>query len=265
MDRDSLIGKGMTAEVLAWGEDTVVKLFYTMVPHGEIQKEVAIGEAVQEAGLPSPQIYGTVEKNGRTGVLFEWIRGESLLAHMFKKPWKMTTCAKDMARLHFKIHNSTSNNMPDGVQKFNNVFTTVSSLLSEDQERINGYIESMASKKKICHGDLHPDNIIVSLEGKHIAIDWTNAYAGDPLSDVARTYLILRSPHLPPGTSRAIRLVSGIMKKVISSAYIKEYMKLSGIAFEDILAWMLPMAVARMGEGNEGEDMWLQSMIETYL
>jgi aminoglycoside phosphotransferase (APT) family kinase protein len=42
----------------------------------------------------------------------------------------------------------------------------------------------------LLHFDLHPDNVLISRAGP-IVIDWTNAHAGEPDSDVAMTWLIL--------------------------------------------------------------------------
>ena len=41
----------------------------------------------------------------------------------------------------------------------------------------------------LCHAELHPQNIIVNND-KLVAIDWDNAVCGDPLLDVARTYML---------------------------------------------------------------------------
>ena len=44
----------------------------------------------------------------------------------------------------------------------------------------------------LCHEDLHPQNIIVNND-KLVAIDWNNAVCGDPLLDVARTYMFFEN------------------------------------------------------------------------
>jgi aminoglycoside phosphotransferase (APT) family kinase protein len=48
----------------------------------------------------------------------------------------------------------------------------------------------------VCHGDLHPGNVIMSPQGP-VIIDWIDASRGDPLADVARSVLLLRHSVLP--------------------------------------------------------------------
>lgn len=45
-------------------------------------------------------------------------------------------------------------------------------------------------KKNLCHGDFHPGNILVSKD-KKVIIDWSGVHTGNPVSDVAHTYLLM--------------------------------------------------------------------------
>ncbi len=52
---------------------------------------------------------------------------------------------------------------------------------------------------QVCHGDFHPDNIMLTPAGPRV-IDWNNATSGNPLADIAWTSLILRMGEAPPGS-----------------------------------------------------------------
>ena len=56
---------------------------------------------------------------------------------------------------------------------------------------------------RLVHLDLHPLNVIMSPRGP-VVIDWANAARGDPLLDVALTYVLLTCPRMPgPASLRA--------------------------------------------------------------
>ncbi len=45
----------------------------------------------------------------------------------------------------------------------------------------------------LCHGDLHPSNVILTDDGPMI-VDWFDACRGEPVAEVARTSLLLLAP-----------------------------------------------------------------------
>jgi aminoglycoside phosphotransferase (APT) family kinase protein len=122
-------------------------------------------------------------------------------------------------------------------------------------------MDGLPEGDRVCHGDLHPDNILCGGE-KLVVIDWMNACAGDPAADAARTVLMLRSPHMPPGVPAYVRLLSRLFKKIVLGAYLKEYLR-SGLAGRgEIEAWMPAVAAARLAEGLPGEGPWLRGLVE---
>ena len=58
MNRDlgQPIGFGRTAEIYAWQEDQVLKLFYDWFGLENIEKEARITQAVHDSGLPVPAV-----------------------------------------------------------------------------------------------------------------------------------------------------------------------------------------------------------------
>ena len=57
----------------------------------------------------------------------------------------------------------------------------------------------------ICHGDLHPFNLLVDADGDITVIDWTAAIRAEPAYDVAFTAMLLANPPLDaPGPLGAV-------------------------------------------------------------
>jgi len=48
----------------------------------------------------------------------------------------------------------------------------------------------------VCHGDLHPFNLLVDADGKWTLLDWTAAVIAEPAYDISFTSILLRHPPL---------------------------------------------------------------------
>jgi hypothetical protein len=75
MKKGPLIGTGRTAEIFAWGDDRVLKLFMEWCPHSWIESEERLSRVVYESGLPAPEVEGIIEVDGRKGIIFERVEG----------------------------------------------------------------------------------------------------------------------------------------------------------------------------------------------
>jgi aminoglycoside phosphotransferase (APT) family kinase protein len=99
----------------------------------------------------------------------------------------------------------------------------------------------------LCHGDFHPDNIILQ-RGKPYVLDWMTATRGNPLADAARTSVLLKWARPGPGTPALFKiLLSGIRNRFFEH-YIRHYVELTGVRREDIERWELPVMAARLME-----------------
>ncbi len=260
-----LLGKGMTAEVYKWQQGKALKLFFENIPGHWIEYESTVGTAISHAGLPSPAVYGIIAYKNRRGIVYQEIEGESMLATLMRRPWRILKYARQLAKLHYHIHSAEADNLPLNKSGMMTAIKASEALKETTKEQIIKYIGALPDGSNICHGDFHPDNILLQGNGGAVVIDWSNTYYGSPLSDVARTILIITTPYMPEGTPPLIKMLSGHLKRILSSCYIKEYTRLSKLRQEDIKAWLLPMAAARLWERIPGEEKWLIEIINREL
>lgn len=116
-----------------------------------------------------------------------------------------------------------------------------------------------------CHGDLHPDNILLTPDGP-VILDWLTAHCGDPLADVARTVLMLRTGSLPGELPRPLRSLLQIVRRRFCRLYLHEYLRLADGTVEQVTAWELPVAAARLAEHvPEAEKQQLLLRVRTLL
>jgi aminoglycoside phosphotransferase (APT) family kinase protein len=107
-------------------------------------------------------------------------------------------------------------------------------------------LDERTSTPHLCHGDLHPSNVIVSNRGP-VLVDWFDASRGDRVSDVARSSLTLLAEgeatpsHLPgsdPGTLAAL-----------TRAYLSRLRESLDISPGLLSRWQAINAAARLAEG----------------
>lgn len=264
MKKGELLGKGMTADVYKWGQDKVLKLYRGNCSDEWIRHEADIGRKLYDAGVSSPEVYDIVEIEGRKGIVFQRIFGKTVTGIISKEPWLFFHYVEKMAIYQYNIHKHYTDGIPSQKERFTHTITLSSAVLGDRVEKILNYIDSLPMKGNVCHGDFYLSNIIIS-NGKPVIIDWTSAYRGDPSGDIARTCLIINSPAVLPGMPKIMAAAAKFPKWVVYKAYLNEYLRVSKAEFEDINAWILPVAAARLKDRIPGEEKWLMSIIDKRL
>jgi len=161
LKKGSLIGKGRTAEVYAWGEGCILKLYQSWMPGSAVEKEYHATQAAQAAGVPVPNTYDLVQLEGRHGIVFEKIEGISLLSELQIKPWKLFAISRKLGELHAQIHQSYAPvELSNQRQQIENGIEAATDIIETDKHMIRGYLMQLPDGEFLCHGDFHPDNIL---------------------------------------------------------------------------------------------------------
>ncbi|ODA40012.1 aminoglycoside phosphotransferase family protein [Desulfosporosinus sp. BG] len=264
MEKGELLGKGMTADVYIWGQDKVLKLYKEGYGEEWIMREAAIGRKIHEAEVPSPAVFDMIEIGGCKGIILQRIFGKSMWAMLVKEPWRFYSFVQQLAGFQHKIHKFSHEGLPSQKEKFSQAIILSSGILGDKAKKIIDFVDKLPEGDSICHGDLHLGNIIVSND-KLVALDWSGAYSGDPLGDVARTCLLINTPAIPPGIPDIVGTVSAFSKWMTCWLYLIEYIGASKANLENLDAWMLPVAAARLRARIPGEEKWLMGIINKRL
>ncbi|TLS36978.1 phosphotransferase family protein [Pseudalkalibacillus caeni] len=248
-----LIGKGRTGEIYDWEEGKVIKLFFHSVKESFVEQEVVLGKWLQSMGLMVPQVYGSVEMDGRSGIVYEKISGVSMTEKLLDPNGNVTESAKELAKLHQNIHRVDARNLPAFTAKLQAIIKRTRLLDYRSKEQILSYLAKLPDANVLCHGDFHTDNVLVEQE-KKVVIDWETACKGNPLSDVARTVMIYKYAILPTEMPVAAREKIEELRTVLCEEYIKEYSRLTGTKEEEMKMWLLPLMAARLEEELSKEE-----------
>ncbi|NQU29097.1 MAG: aminoglycoside phosphotransferase family protein [Anaerolineae bacterium] len=137
---------------------------------------------------------------------------------------------------------------------------SASALSPAQKESAINAVRQLPTGNKLCHGDFHPDNILMSTRGA-VTIDWTTANMGNPLADLARSSLILQLGDLPPGTPAMTRWMVSAGRRLFHKTYLKHYFELRPENQEQFVAWRTPTVAARLGDGIPEEKEQLLSLL----
>jgi thiamine kinase-like enzyme len=250
------IGAGRTASIFRYGQDQVIKLFKSTFPQKAINEEFEIGLSLNLSGLSIPTTYKIIEVDDSKGILLDFIEGRSVLQNLASKPWLVLRYAKKMANVHFKIHRADfkrSKCIKPLSQSIADKISRVSLLTSEEKTAILSCLSCLRDGPSLCHGDFHPDNIIMSRD-RLVTVDWITARIGNPIADVARTWLLLTMGTLPKDKSRIELLLAKHLRNWFCRTYLNEYRKLSNLSFAELESWKLPVAAARLIENVSDQE-----------
>ncbi|WP_042168292.1 phosphotransferase family protein [Paenibacillus gorillae] len=270
MGLGELLGKGMTAEVYAWENGLVVKLYLAGIPSDWAGYEWKIARSIVDAGVPAPVAYELVELEARTGIVYERLIGHSLLNELLSDLTGAEQVVREMAELHAAIHRckaSSDSDLPRQAERLEREIRESRDVLQGREEElveVLGELEAASLNGYVCHGDLHPDNIIRTAEGLR-AIDWMNASSGAPHCDIARTSLMFLSPYLPDGSPFGSQEHIMAFKKQMNGVYLEHYGSIMEVDQVMIEKWFIPVAAARLRENVPGEQQWLLSIIDKFL
>jgi aminoglycoside phosphotransferase (APT) family kinase protein len=96
----------------------------------------------------------------------------------------------------------------------------------------------------ICHGDMHPFNVLVDDDGKPTVLDWSAAVIAAPGYDLAFTSLMLAEP--PLVAPRAVRPLLRIFGAGLSRRFLRVYQRETGArADRGTLAWFQSIVCVR--------------------
>ena len=106
-------------------------------------------------------------------------------------------------------------------------------------------LQGMKNHNKLCHGDFHPSNVIVTEDESIYVIDWAHVTQGNASADAARTYL----------------LFSIDKKEALAEKYLNLFAEKSGIEKTHIRRWIPIVAATQLTKGIKEEQEFLSSWI----
>jgi aminoglycoside phosphotransferase (APT) family kinase protein len=252
---DDLIARGNTSDVWRWSPTTVVKVLRPEIPADWASLEADITLAVYEAGLPAPATEGVVEVEGRPGVVLERVDGTSMWNQMKATPGRLPGLIEELVDLQVRIHAAGPiDALPDLVTRLHGKIDEAEQLPEPERREAHSLLATLPAGTALCHGDMHPANILMSARG-WIVVDWFDAAVGYATADLARSSLLMRPPATPQSTNRHLDGATIDVLDRLHGAYLSVLRArdlLDGAEFD---RWEAVLAVARLSEPVQKADL----------
>lgn len=214
-----LLAAGRDSNIYEYGKGRVLR----RSRNGRSQiDEARTMEFVRARGFPAPEVF-SVSDDGIDMVMSR-VEGTTMVDAASTKPWKLRRFGRELAELHDSLHGIKAPAwLPDA---------------------------PCGSGDVLLHMDFHPLNVMISTNGP-VVVDWTRASRGDPLVDVAVTWVLLASGEVESG--RLKRLMANVGRTALLGAYLKQFADVDVIpVLGDVVEWksrdphMTPSEVRRM-------------------
>jgi tRNA A-37 threonylcarbamoyl transferase component Bud32 len=239
------IGIGTSAKIYQWGEDRALKLCEKVIPLKFVQAEFNSTQIAYKAGLPVPAVEEIILHNNCHGIIMSRIDGPLLTELIYSQPEKTVDYANILADLQFAVNSTPATGLGSLSKVLNKTIERLAIIPDTLKSSVLNILKELPDGETMCHFDYHASNIIMSSKGPFI-IDWMGAMRGDPLADVARTWLGYTDYAVPSEipTSETLKKTSGHFL----SAYLERYFRQSDIPFETLELWKVPIIANRIFE-----------------
>jgi len=233
---------------LFWSRTAVVKVLHPDIPRHWASLEAEITGLVHEAGFPVPAVEEVVVVDGRPGVVFERVDGMSMWEHMLISGSDLQRLTRALVDLQCDLHSlSAPAGLPDLRTRLRVNVSRADPLSEEDREAAVHLIDGLPAGTALCHGDMHPRNILMSSHGM-VLIDWFDASAGDPVADIARSSLLMRPQQIGELDMHHLDGASTEVLRLLHSEYMSQILSRRSIDEHDLVSWEAAVAAARLAE-----------------
>jgi aminoglycoside phosphotransferase (APT) family kinase protein len=183
---DQPIASGRDADIYDAGAGRVLR----RNRHGTSQeREAQVMTYVRSHGYPAPEVH-ELSADG-VDLVMERVDGPTMLDDLGRRPWRLRSHALTLADLHTRLGRLPA---PEWLRA------------------------GPVPGDRLVHLDLHPGNVVITADGP-VVIDWTNASAGTPGSDVATTWIVAACAQIPGARWKAALL--GAFRNLLVSTFLR--------------------------------------------
>jgi aminoglycoside phosphotransferase (APT) family kinase protein len=231
-----------------------------------IAREQAVQNALADQGYPAPRVVHACLDAGPLGapfLLMQRMSGRSLVS---MGPMGMDRPLLDaQLRLHALDPKPIADALGEPGTLDGHLASLERRLVNPALSGLTGLMRWLRERRParatplvICHGDLHPQNILVDSGRVSGVLDWPNALIAEAAFDVASTRVILR--FVPAGLasmSAGLRWLAGLGQPILAARYVRGYRRRTPIdaerlAYYEVAAAM--RALVRAGETRSRKD-----------
>jgi aminoglycoside phosphotransferase (APT) family kinase protein len=242
-----VVARGSRSLVHAYGRGAVAKVPKPATPSSWIESEAEYVEAVRAVGAPAPSLLGIEQIGGRPASVWERVEGPSMWQQVVDRPARSAELGRRLAEVQLALFELVPPvTLPDQRDRLISKFRWSAANVDPSFAAALELLPERTATPRLCHGDLHPSNVLMS-PGGLVIVDWFDASRGDRVGDIARSSLTLLGEgattpsHLPGADRQTLAVLTG--------AYLARLQEALDIPPELLSRWQAVNAVARLAEG----------------
>ena len=242
-----MVARGSRSTVYAWGRGAVAKVPDAGIPEGWIHFEALYTAAARDAGAPAPRLLGVEQVDGRAVSVFERIEGPSMWQEVRDRPDRCVAHGRLLADLQVSLFALVPPvSLPSQRDRLMCKIRRAAENVDPSLAMASSILPPAAGVPRLCHGDLHPGNVIMS-PGGPVIVDWFDVSRGDPVADIARTSLLL----LPEARACPAHLPGALTGPLaaLAAAYFERVTRRIVVDGDRLEHWRAVEAAARLAEG----------------
>lgn len=218
---------GRRSKIFDEGNNTILKLYDPFFSKQKIEDEFNNTKTIFQIGrVPVPKPIELIKRGESMGILFQKVEGISLMNMFQNNPILYFTYGKMIAELHRTIHRVSHIALPSQIELFTPVIQNTTRLSPAQKAQLLLLLNE-SNERKLCHGDFHHGNIMKTKKGTYFILDWMDAFAGDPMLDVALTAVNAAVSDAPPHIPAIYAKMYDVLKKLLRLDL--RYLKLYGV------------------------------------
>jgi hypothetical protein len=255
----NVLGFGRTARFVELDAARVAKLFNDGFPVDVVKREYENSRAIHIRFSRMPSALELTELEGKNAIVYQRIDGKLLARHLGENPLRIAEILKNFTDLHESINGIRVPELARG-SEFLEAGVKGSSLLTREEKDLACSFIRATAADYVCHGDFHPENVMVDGEGNLWVIDWLTAFRGNPLFDIARTYYLLKYGVSPQDKRAVDRCIEGLFRLLYPQRYVRRRLRRNGEK-ELFPAFFFIVLVLRLNDNIPEENAAVEKMI----
>lgn len=169
--------------------DEVLKTFEKGKSKVDILNEALNQARAEAAGLPVPTLREVRKnKDGTWSIVSDYVEGKTLAELMLGDKKNFAKYMATFIKIHMDVMSHKVTLMNPLQEKLDRQIAA-SELSEEQRYELHMQLQGLGKNICVCHGDFNPTNVIMLPKGGYKIIDWAHVRRGNPMADIARTYL----------------------------------------------------------------------------
>lgn len=234
MNLGTPIAMGNTAKIYLI-ESKIIKVFNDHLPDTESTYEANKQKFAYSCGLSVPKVLDVTKIDGKQAIIMEYIKGRTIGDILSENKGQADYFMSISVDVQQKIHKIPATKLESMSDKLKRQISSAVNLDKKHKTALIKKLDSISYEKRLCHGDYHIYNLIMS-DNEVTIIDWVDSSVGDIRADVYRTYLLYSQFSIE-----------------LADIYLRLYCEKSGLSKDEVFEWAPIIAGARLSENVSTE------------